>query len=104
MQETMKLNWPIGEIQTYCAAELIKSLADFGSVMPDLLRPDTDIGLLVEYIPGAPITFIDMARQERELGAMIGSKVDLRTPNELERHSQKQVLAGAIRVFAKNAS
>ena len=104
MAEIAKINLPVKEVRAYCASEPIERLSDFGSVMPDMLRQDTEIGLVVEYSPGASITYIDMARQERELEAMIGSVVDLRTPNELERRYRQQILESAILVFAKNSS
>ena len=103
MSEMIRYDLPVKEMRAYCETQPIEQLSDFGSFLPDMLRPDTDIGLVVKYQPGASITYIDMARQERELGEMIGGNVDLRTPNELEKRFRLQILERAIVVFDKNS-
>ena len=102
MAEMIKIDLRIKEIRAYCESQPIARLSLLGTDFDDWLRPDTDIGLLVEYLPGASITYIDMARQERELGAIIGGAVDLRTPNELERHCRQQNIERSTLVFAQN--
>ena len=103
MSEMIGLDLPVKAISDYCALQPITRLSALGADFDNWRRPDTEIGLLVEYLPTASITYIDMARQERELGEIIGSGVDLRTPNELESHTRQQILEGATLVFAQNS-
>jgi uncharacterized protein len=44
--------------------------------------------------------FLNLAGMELELGAMLGRKVDLRTPGELSRYFRHEVLASAEVQFA----
>ena len=103
MSEMTRLDLPVKAIRDYCTSQQIMRLSALGADFDNWMRPDTEIGLLVEYLPATSITYIDMARQERQLGEIIGGEVDLRTPNELERHSRQQILEGATLVFAQDS-
>lgn len=69
----------------------IRKLALFGSVLRDGFRPDSDIDVLVEFEEGYTSGF-KMAGLESELSALIGRKVDLRTPEELNHYFREQVV------------
>ena len=103
MSEIVSVGVPVEAIRAYCETQPIEQLSVLGTDFDDWLRPETEIGLLVEYLPGSSIAYIDIARQERELGEILDVLVDLRTPNELEKHSKQQVLEGATLVFAKSS-
>jgi predicted nucleotidyltransferase len=83
------------EIEALCKRYGIRKLAVFGSALRDDFGLDSDIDLLVEYLPGQHVTFLDMVQQEAELTTLVGRTVDLRTPMELSRHFRKAVLANA---------
>ena len=48
--------------------------------MGQRFRPESDVDVLVEFEPEARVSLLALARMERELGQIIGRKVDLRTP------------------------
>ncbi len=79
----------------FCRRHHIRRLALFGSALRGQLRPDSDIDLLVEFEPGHTPGLLGMARLERELSALLGRKVDLRTPNDLSRYFRDEVLREA---------
>ncbi len=60
------LNSPVGitiprlEIEAFCKRYGIRKLAIFGSALRDDFGLDSDIDLLVEYLPGQRVTFLDM--------------------------------------------
>ena len=68
-------------VADFCKRNQIGKLALFGSVLTDHFRPESDIGMLVE--------FKDLAREK------LGRKVDLRTPKELSRYFRDEVIRGA---------
>ena len=103
MNETIRVDALEEAIRAYCDTQPIRKLSLFGSDFDDWLRPDTDVGMLVEYLAGASITYVDMSRQERELGEIIGGTVDLRTPNEVERHMRRKLINGATLVFTQDS-
>ncbi len=74
-------------IAEFCRRNSIVKLALFGSVLRDDFRPDSDVDVLVEFEPGAPITLLRIAGMEIELSELIGRKVDLRTAGDLSKGS-----------------
>lgn len=88
-------------IAAFCQRNQIQRLSLFGSVLRDDFRADSDVDVLVEYEPDAPIGLFEMARQERELSGLLGRKVDLRTPEDLSRYFRQEVLAEAEVQFAE---
>lgn len=90
----------VREIDRYCRQSSIRRLKSFGSFRGgdrDDLREDSDLDLLVEFEPGTRVTLLDMARMERELGELIGYKVDLRTAGDLSRYFRHEVLREAVK-------
>jgi predicted nucleotidyltransferase len=84
-----------GRITAFCHENLVIKLALFGSVLRDDFRPDSDVDVLVWFEPDAHITLFDMVRMENDLGAIIGRKVDLRTPEDLSRLFRQAVVEEA---------
>lgn len=79
-----------------CRRHHIRKLSLFGSQLKGTARPDSDFDLLVEFEPGARISYLDMAEIEIEISALMGGrKIDLRTPAELSRYFRDQVLREA---------
>lgn len=54
-----------------------------GSVLTPRFRPDSDVDVLVEFDPGAPIPYFELVGREMEPSEIIGHSVDVRTPEEL---------------------
>jgi hypothetical protein len=99
------LNLPIvisqADVEAFCERYRIHKLALFGSVLRADFQPNSDVDILVEYMPDEQVTFFDMVRQENELSAMLGRQVDLRTAQELSQHFRKNVLATAQVVYER---
>ncbi len=87
---------PQDEIERFCELNHIRKLSLFGSVLTDRFRPDSDVDMLVEFEPGAAITYLDLVRMERDLSGVLGRAVDLRTPEELSRYFRERVVAEAL--------
>lgn len=87
---------PADSISQFCTKNQIKRLALFGSVLRDNFRPDSDIDVVVEFMPGKRVGMLTMSRIERELSQIFGGRrVDLRTPAELSRYFRDDVLQKA---------
>jgi len=80
-------------IAELCTRNSVRRLSFFGSVLRDDPGPESDVGILVELLPDRTPGCFGMARMERDLTAIIGRKVDLRTPQELGRYFRDEVLA-----------
>lgn len=95
---------PMDAIITFCEKYPIRKLSLFGSVLRDDFRPDSDVDVLVEFMPGARISYFDLATMEIELGAILGRKVDLREPEELSRYFRQKVVDTAMLIYERKRS
>lgn len=91
----MKIAVPSERVREYCRRHHIRRLSFFGSVLREDFRADSDVDVLVEFEPGLPVGYLGLAAMERELGEILGRRVDLRTPAELSRYFRDEVLAEA---------
>lgn len=83
-------------LATLCRRHGIRKLSLFGSELKGTARPDSDIDLLVEFLPDARPTYFDLASIEIELSTLLGGrKVDLRTTAELSRYFRDEVVRTA---------
>jgi uncharacterized protein len=84
-----------------CRRHGIKKLSLFGSTLKGTARPDSDIDLLVEFLPDRIPGLIALAGIELELTELLnGRKVDLRTSNDLSRHFRDEVVREAAVQYA----
>jgi len=79
-------------IAEFCRENHIRKLAFFGSVLTEGFSPDSDVDVLVEFETGHAVGMFRMAAMERELSAILGRKVDLRTPAELSPYFRTEVV------------
>ncbi len=64
--------------------------------MKGTASPDSDIDLLVEFLPDARPTLLDLAQIEMDLSrALGGRKVDVRTPQDPSRYFRDEVVRTA---------
>ena len=87
-------------LREFCVRLPIRRLAPFGSVLRGSDRPDSDLDLLVEFVPGAPVGYLEMAEIQFGLSELLGREVDLRTPQELSRYFRDEVVRGAETIYA----
>jgi predicted nucleotidyltransferase len=79
-----------------CRRHHIRRLSLFGSVLKGVERADSDVDLLVEFIPGKEPGLLGLAGIEAELSSLVGGRsVDLRTPQDLSKHFRSEVLRTA---------
>jgi uncharacterized protein len=64
------------------------------------MRPDSDVDLLVEFLPGAQISLIRHFAAERELTTLLGWKVDLVSKRALRPRVRDEVLPQARLLYA----
>ena len=68
----------------------------FGSVARDEAQPESDIDLLVTFQPGRVCGYFGFFRLQKELEAILGTRVDLVTPDALKPSLKGSILAEAI--------
>ena len=60
-----------------CRRSKIVEFAFFGSVLGDNFRADSDVDVLVTFMPDTHYSFVDLIHMQDELEQVFGRKVDL---------------------------
>ena len=74
------LQLPIDEtaLHAFCVANAVKELSLFGSVLRADFGPQSDVDVLVRFLPGRRISLIDLCALEADLSPLVGGRtVDL---------------------------
>ncbi len=91
---------PIAEIERLCKQYEVRELALFGSVVRSDFKTHSDVDLLVEFKPDAPIGYLALLRMQRELSAIFHRPVDLVPKSGLKDRIRASVLASAEVIYA----
>ena len=100
MHDTVPLHISLEELSCFCRRYQVRELALFGSMLRQYYRPDSDIDLLVSFQPAARVTFLTLARMQRELEALVRRKVDLVPKDGLKPVIREHILATARVLYA----
>jgi predicted nucleotidyltransferase len=90
-----KVQIPKEMLDDFCRRRQIRKLSLFGSVLRSDFGPQSDVDVLVEFEPGTPVGYFELADMEAELSRLLGRKADIRTPAELSRYFRDDVVAAA---------
>jgi hypothetical protein len=96
---TLPIELPIEQITEFCQRNPIQKLSLFGSILREDFHSESDIDMLVEFIPNSKIGYFELIGMEMELTEMLKRKVDLRTPAELSRYFRQKVLDSAQVIY-----
>ena len=88
------------QLADLCRRYRVRELSLFGSTARGEMRPDSDIDMLVEFLPGAQIDLVDYAGLMLDLSRLLGRKVDLVSKNGLKPLIRDSVLEEARLVYA----
>jgi hypothetical protein len=91
---------PEAGIAEICRRYQVKALSLFGSAARGQMRPDSDVDLLVEFLPDAEIGLIQHFAAERELSALLGRKVDLVSKRAIRKTLIEEILPQARLIYA----
>lgn len=83
-----------------CRQYHVRELSLFGSAARGEMRPDSDIDLLVEFIPEAKVDLLDHAGLMLDLSQLLGRKVDLVSKRALKPLIRASILDEARLVYA----
>ncbi len=95
-----KISIPIEQITAFCQHNHIRRLALFGSVVGEDFRPESDVDVLVDFQPEAPVGFLALSRMQRELSVLLQRTVDLVPQTGLKPVIRDSILASAQVVYA----
>lgn len=95
---------PIGvdesRLAEICRRYGVRQLSVFGSAARGEARPNSDIDLLVEFLPEAEPGLLDHAGLMLDLAELLGRKVDLVSQNGLKPLIRESVIQESRRLYA----
>jgi uncharacterized protein len=86
------------DIAEFCKKWQIESLALFGSVLRDDFSSESDVDILVKFLPEARIGW-EFIQIQDELSDILGREVDLETYLSLSRYFRDEVVASAQVIY-----
>ena len=78
-------------LASFCRSHMIARLSVYGSILRDDFGPESDIDLLIEFLPDAQPSLLDLGGMQDELCQMLGRQVDLKTPEFLSPTIRERV-------------
>jgi uncharacterized protein len=91
---------PEDRISEFCRRHGVKRLLVSGSILRDDFGPDSDVDLLVEFLPGVRYSHFGLGGMWTELRELLGRDIDLKTPAELSVLFRDEVLREARPLYA----
>ena len=97
---TLSIDIPQEKIRNFCREHNIRQLSLFGSVLRNDFSAESDVDMLVEFVPGHTpgLAFFSL---QRDLSKLIGRQVDLNTANDLDPSFRRVVLDEAQVVYGR---
>jgi len=92
---------PRAGLAEFCRGNGIRKLSLFGSVLTGRFSEGSDVDVLVEFEPTERVGYLRMAAIERELSALFGRRIDLRTAGELSPYFREDVVRTAAVQYAR---
>ena len=93
-----------GNIADFCRRWQVRELSVFGSVLRPDFRPDSDVDVLVDFVPSSHPTLFDLGHMQAEFEEMLGRRVDLLTRRGVESSSnpyrRESILSSSEVVYA----
>jgi predicted nucleotidyltransferase len=95
----LKINLPSKEIETFCHRWQVVEFSLFGSALRDDFGPESDVDVLVSFLPGAQISLFDLVQMQIELEDLFGRPVDVVEKEALRNPYRKQEILGSAQVI-----
>lgn len=88
-----------------CERHPVARLELFGSQATGWMRPDSDVDLLVKFLPGSKPGLLEMGALQDELEQRLGRRVDLLSRRAVEKsrnvYRRRSILTGPVTIYAR---
>jgi uncharacterized protein len=91
---------PMDQISEICRKYKVREMGVFGSAARGELAPESDIDLLVDFLPQSGMSLFRLDDMSRELEAILGRKVDLASSKGLKSRVRPHVLRDLRVIYA----
>ncbi len=100
MVYVLRIDDKLPQIAEICRRHGVRELLLFGSALGPDFRPDSDIDLLVEFLPEAQIGLFEYVGMQHELEDLLQRKVDLVSKRGLKPRIRDSVLSRTESIYA----
>ena len=94
------INFDEQKLREFARHHGIKRLSLYGSILGTDFGAESDVDLLVEFLPGTRVSLLSIGGIESELEQLLSRRVDLRTAEDLSRYFRDDVVARARPLYA----
>ena len=91
---------PADGLAELCRQYSVRELSLFGSALDERFSDDSDVDLLVEFVPGTPVGLFELGALKHDLEQLLGREVDLVPKGGLKPAIRESVLGTARVLFA----
>lgn len=95
----LALELPREQIAEFCRRNAIRKLALFGSVLRDDFRPESDIDVLIDFVPESKVNFFQFVEIQDNLQRILNREIDLHTAGSLGPTIRSDILASAEVIY-----
>jgi predicted nucleotidyltransferase len=88
------------ELADFARRYQVSELAIFGSALRDDFTPESDVDVLVAFLPGAEVSLFDLVDMGDELSRLIGRPVDLVPKSGIKPRIRETVLQSSRVIYA----
>jgi len=79
----------------------IKRISLFGSYLNGKPKKDSDVDLLIEFLPSSRIGFFKLVNIQNAIEHHVGKKIDLLTPESISKYFRAKVLKQAEIIYER---
>lgn len=97
----LSLNIDRKSLEKICKDNQVEFLGVFGSVARGENKPESDVDLLVRFVPDSRVGLFGLVRMSSELEQLLGRKVDLLTEGFLSKYFRDEVVAETKPIYVK---
>ena len=95
-----QMDMPLERIGAICRKYRVKELSVFGSALRDDFRANSDVDLLVDFLPNHGLGLIEYLGCQQEFADALGRSVDLVQKTGLKRFIREEVLRTSKVIYA----
>jgi len=92
-------------VRAVCEKQPVARVQAFGSLVSGVPHAESDVDLLVEFLPGARVGLLEMGALKEDLEERLGCSVDLVSRVAVERsrnpYRRRSILSAPMTVYAR---
>ena len=98
-ERDLPVRLPMEQICTFCAKYGVQEFALFGSVLREDFSPESDVDVMLQFLPGHGFTFENTPDIYDDLKRIFGRDVDIVEKNRISNPFRRQSIMNSYRVI-----